>query len=515
MLRRATAALFIAGMTILFATLPGTAGGSETSHVRGQLCLMPEDSDRIDSLLVRYGVSIIKADPEEDLFLVTCPPDLDPLEFAALLALDPEVDIAEPNYRIEMPEAIRQMVMGAIGGGWDDYEDQEMTARIGLDAAHVVSRGAGIVVAVLDTGIDPAHPAFAGRLVENGYDAVENDAEPWETANGVDEDRDGAIDEGFEHGTMVAGIVALVAPDARIMPVRVLDDEGRGTTFDIARGMIHAATHGADLLNLSFGAPQWVKIIERRLRISEVHDVISVAGAGNRGLEEPAYYPGYDERAIMVTAVDTLDIKADFADFHAAVDLSAPGVGIRSAWPGAEWGLGSGCSFSVPIVTAGLALVLSRETIYDRELAGQWLALGVEAIDGLPGNEPYQGKLGAGRIDLPRLLGAPASSPQSPAPGLVRGDVRLDVRPNPSTGGVTLILRAPAPEIVRVAGDATTRILIVDAAGRLVRTLSDPSAVSWSWDGLDAQGRPVPAGAYYARWGAPSAERATPVVIIR
>ena len=102
MLRRATAALFIAGMTILFATLPGTAGGSETSHVRGQLCLMPEDSDRIDSLLVRYGVSIIKADPEEDLFLVTCPPDLDPLEFAALLAVDPEVDIAEPNYRIEM-----------------------------------------------------------------------------------------------------------------------------------------------------------------------------------------------------------------------------------------------------------------------------------------------------------------------------------------------------------------------------------------------------------------------------
>lgn len=515
MVRRAPVALLLVGAALLLISLPGDAFcWDETSHVPGQICLVLEGDGLIEGVLARYGIVLIEGEPDEGLFLVTCPRGVSPEEFAAILAGDPEVEIAEPNYRIEMPEAIRQMVMGAIGGEWADYEDQAMAERIGLDAAHAIGRGAGVVVAVLDTGIDPGHPAFEGRLSDDGLDVIDQDQDPWETANGVDDDRDGWVDEGFGHGTMVAGIIALVAPDAQILPVRVLDDEGRGTSFDIARGMIHATVRGADLLNLSFGCPQWVKIIDRRLRTCGVHDVISVTGAGNRDLEEPAFYPGYDDRAIMVTAVDSLDIKAGFADFHAAVDVSAPGVGIRSAWPGAEWGLGDGCSFAVPIVTGGLALLLSDQPVRERETVGLWLSQGVEPIDGLPGNAAYAGKLGSGRIDLVRLLRAPASVPAVPAITAHRV-LRLTAWPNPSRGGVSLWLDRAAAGVLPDLDRSGGQVRILDAAGRQVRVLDRSASSSWSWDARDERGHPVPAGAYFARLDQTGATCAAPIVIIR
>jgi subtilisin family serine protease len=200
---------------------------------------------------------------------------------------------------------------------------------------------------------------------------------------------------------MVAGIVALVAPDARILPVRVLDDEGRGDAFTIDKGVHHALSRGADVLNMSFGGPQGITSLHYQIQDAWQAGVPVVAGAGNEGRSSPKYFPASDSRAYMVTALDSLDVKADFADYSSDVLVSAPGTGVRSAYPGGEWGAGSGCSFATPFVTGEVALVRSLEPGLGPDEIEARVAAAVQPIDQNPGNAPYRGKLGTGRIYLP------------------------------------------------------------------------------------------------------------------
>src|SRR4029079_13408212 len=109
-----------------------------------------------------------------------------------------------------------------------------------------VDNGQPVVVAVLDTGIDLDHPAFAGRLVpvSDRWDFVDRDNDPSEVGQL-------RVDAAYGHGTHVAGIVSLVVPDAKIMPLRILDREGTGDAWRLVAALIWAANHGADVANLS------------------------------------------------------------------------------------------------------------------------------------------------------------------------------------------------------------------------------------------------------------------------
>ena len=127
-----------------------------------------------------------------------------------------------------------------------------MGTRINLPAAQAISKGAGVKVAVLDTGIDKTHPLFAGKLLP-GRDFVDNDNDPSEVGtSGV-----GA----YGHGTHVAGIVLMVAPDAKIIPIRVLDQNGVGNVWTLSKALNYAANpdgnpatdDGANIINLSLG----------------------------------------------------------------------------------------------------------------------------------------------------------------------------------------------------------------------------------------------------------------------
>jgi subtilisin family serine protease len=142
---------------------------------------------------------------------------------------------AEPNYTAQAPEG-RQKASWAIGGAVSDYSSQWAPARIGLAAAHTRSLGAGVTVAVLDTGVDSSHPALRDRLVP-GYDFVDDDDNPREegTYNPAD-----AANVAFGHGTHVAGSVALVAPGASIMPIRVLQPDGSGNIWVLAESLHYA-----------------------------------------------------------------------------------------------------------------------------------------------------------------------------------------------------------------------------------------------------------------------------------
>ena len=147
-----------------------------------------------------------------------------------------------------------------------DYATQWAGDYLGLPAAHTIARGAGVRVAVLDTGIDPLHPAFAGRLLD-GYDFVDMDNDPSEV--GV-----AGTDPIFGHGTHVAGLVVLAAPDALILPVRVLDRDGAGNIWVLAEALAYAVNpdgdpstdDGVDVINLSLSTQRRTRLIEEIAR---------------------------------------------------------------------------------------------------------------------------------------------------------------------------------------------------------------------------------------------------------
>lgn len=442
----------------------------------------------IDEVNGRWGTVTVDAFVEGNLYLLWAQGETNCEALALQMALDPAVAEAEANYYQDTAEGIRQMVIVAVGGNLGDYEDQALTQRIGVAQAHQMSLGLGVKVAVLDTGLDSSHEAFTS-IAADGYDFVDDDAQPVEEADGLDNDGDGMTDDGYGHGTMVAGIVSLVAPASTLLPVRVLDDEGRGEAFRIAKAIRYAVDHGADVINMSFGVPRTISVIGTQLTYAALQGVILVAGAGNTNSDNPVYYPGADSKSILITALDSLDVKADFADWNSKVHVSAPGTGVRSPYPGGGWGIGSGCSFATPFVSGEAALLLSLAPGLTKEQVEDRIETAVQPIYQIPGNAPYDGKLGSGRIYLPLVFNGLTSDVPEP---VERAAGPMLAFPNPAAGSITF--RIPA-----VGGDqAIAKADIYDLAGRRIAPLMAAGRLSFTWDGLDVTGRPVAAGSYFA-----------------
>ena len=226
-------------------------------------------------------------------------------------------------------------------------------------------KGAGVTIAVIDTGVDLDHPEFSGRIVA-GYDFVDGDAIP--------DDIDG-------HGTHIAGTIAGrdddnsgisgVAPAANIMPVRVLSDTGRGWTSDIVAGIRWAVNNGADVINLSLGGDRYTRSMAEALRFATERGSVVVMAAGNNGEQSPRY-PGAHavDYGIAVGAVDRNQNFADFSNKAGSNTLdyvTAPGVSIYSTAPGGGYAFDSGTSMATPHV-AGIAGLLKS---HDRTLTAE------------------------------------------------------------------------------------------------------------------------------------------------
>lgn len=251
--------------------------------------------------------------------------------------------------------------------------------------------GAGVKVAVIDTGVDRDHPDLVGAIA-GGYNAVDPAApQAWDDDQG--------------HGTHVAGTIAAqsnevggvgVAPGARIYAVKVLDRRGRGRISTVIAGIAWAAENGMQVANLSLGAPRGEPPLHAAIRAAVNAGVVVVAAAGNSG--GAVGFPGGYPEAICVAASDRHDRVASFSSRGPEVDLIAPGVDIRSARKDGGWRNLSGTSMATPHV-AGLAALAIANGVPPAGVR-QTLVGAASPLRGL--NASLQG---AGMVDAARMLG--------------------------------------------------------------------------------------------------------------
>ncbi len=334
------------------------------------------------------------------------------------------------------------------GLGHNDIENQYSIPLLGVPVAQGVTTGGGVVVAVLDTGVDDTHPALAGRIVGGGFNFIDGTDDTADVGDGMDTDGDGDVDELTGHGTFVAGLVTLVAPDARILPVRVLDGDGNGDEWILTRGIYHAIDRGVEVINLSLGSTYDTVSVKQAISDAALKGIVIVSSAGNCSRSEPREFPAMDDiepgdavippvniiGAIGVAATDPDDVKADFSNYSRRLFLSAPGdtvdgpldpenaiVGIL---PQSEYGAWEGTSFSTAFVTGAAALVRAQHPEWPADLTTYENVLGVLAVsaaDIYAMNPQYAGdeELGVGRLDI---AAATALGPVAPPLGDLDGN---------------------------------------------------------------------------------------------
>jgi thermitase len=345
-----------------------------------------------------YGTITLAALPDHsDIFLLQAPLGVNTELLVQVMTTDVRLVYAELNYINENPED---------GGtdriyGWGDdsapMQNQDSTRAIHLEAAHDLSRGEGTLVAILDTGVQPDHPVLANSIEVLDYDFVDNDLAPDEEANGLDDDGDGRVDELYGHGTHVAGIVYLVAPDARLLPLRVLNSDGRGNNFRTASAIVYATRRGADAINLSLGTPHPSALLREVVGEAAQIGVVVVAAAGNLNTDAKQY-PAAEDCAIAVTSVNARDKKSSFANYGDWIGVAAPGENIYSTFPVDGYAWWSGTSMATPFVAGQAALLRGANPQLTLDEVGLLIGGTTDSLDRR--NPTYRGQLGEGRIDL-------------------------------------------------------------------------------------------------------------------
>jgi subtilisin family serine protease len=362
----------------------GGSGGARDPIAPGQVILRLNDAADLPALAAQYQLDPTPIDqlPIAPLYLMRITDGVSPDIRAAALAADSRVGYAESNVIGSSAEdqGVTGWASGVTGwasGGAATYQGQWAPSVIRLPQAFTVTRGAGVTVAVLDTGVDATHPDLAGHLVA-GYDFVDNDADPSEV--GV-----AGVDRAYGHGTFVTGLVALSAPDARIMPVRVLDPSGVGDVWRLAKSMVWAALNGADVINLSLGTYTRTHVTNELVTDLEAtgRGIVVVAAAGNDASSIPEFPAGEGgSRVLSVGASTPSDTLAPFSDYGSWVRVAAPGLSVWSTVPGARYASWSGTSMAAGFASGEAALVRAAYPSFSAQDVIARIANTTKKIDG-------------------------------------------------------------------------------------------------------------------------------------
>jgi len=327
--------------------------------------------------------------------------------------LDATIARIEPHRHLETPEGVQLSIPDlGVTAGEEDLPTQPAAGAINAPLAHEQLTGAGVTVAIIDTGMSFAHPQIANRLLTPGGDHAGGDGTGRAQPDGLDNDQDGLADESAHHATFIAGLVHVVSPDARILPIRALEEDGKGTAFGVAKAILSAVAQGADVINLSHGLLHDARAIDAAIAEALARGVVIVVAAGNRGeplvdasiVDGCVSYPAALPDVITVAAVDGSFVRAPFSDYGPQVDLSAPGLDLLSAAGDAQFAAWSGTSFAAPLVSGAVALILQKYPCLTPVQVGNLLAQTAQP----DANPDLAGQMGAGVLDLAALAAAVA-----------------------------------------------------------------------------------------------------------
>ena len=315
------------------------------------------------------------------------------------------------------------------------YVNQPAVGIIGLSQAHTVfnASGAGII-ADIDTGVDPNHPALQGALLQ-GYDFTRNQpggsemtdvgassdsscdpsSNPCSTAYVnqhtvamLDQHTAAMLDQhtaamvdgtqyaAFGHGTMVAGILHLVAPTAKIMPLKSFHADGSATLSDILRAVYYAADYNANVINMSFNLTSPSQELGTAINYVSQQNVVCVASSGNDGAEEITY-PAALQNVMGAASTNDSDQRSSFSNYgNQIVWVAAPGEAIVTTYPFGFYAAGWGTSFSSPFVAGTASLALNVLPVQN-QMVSAWAISHAKYIGPNMGN---------GRLDVYQTLSA-------------------------------------------------------------------------------------------------------------
>ncbi len=368
-------------------------------YIASQAVVRLDGGADLAALNARYGTVTLAEVEGRPIALLALPPTGDDLGLTAVIATDGDVAWAEVNGVGSAPEGRPQEFFlsgtATLTGSADHYAPELIGATRSSCAT-----GEGVTVAVIDTGVEVAHPLLDGRLGLPGRNLLTGGEDIADLGDGLDNDADGITDEMTGHGTHVAGIIAQVAPGATILPIKALDSDGSGEAFRVARAIFFAIDAGADVINLSLGSTRDTRVIADAVAEARAAGIVVVAAAGNADRATPVEFPAADDNVIGIAATDAGDRKSTFSNYHAGVDLSAPGTDIASAYPGQTYAVWSGTSMSTPFVAAGAALLLEQNPSWSPERLVDHLGETAQPFTGVTADTAYAGLLGAGRLDV-------------------------------------------------------------------------------------------------------------------
>jgi subtilisin family serine protease len=345
--------------------------------------LEPEQIEALNSL---HSARVIKTIPYVNIYQLKFPEGSDLPAIEKSYQESSLIEKIEPNTLLRLPE-VRP-------------NDAEFAEQWGLqkmmvpEAWNITTGSSSVVVAILDTGIDADHPDLTNRITA-GYEAGHGKA--------------GIPDDDHGHGTQMAGIIAGEGQNATgisgvnwsctILPVKVLDADGMGTAADIAEGLIYAAEHGAQVINMSFGGHGYSEMLNETIQVVHRRNAVLIAGAGNENTDRPSYPAAYPN-VLAVTATGPEDEKWTDASFGSDVDLAAPGVGILTTTINGGYGYGTGTSHAAAMVSGVAALLKAKDAGYSNIQIENLLQATADDL-GKAGRDP---SFGAGRVNALRAL---------------------------------------------------------------------------------------------------------------
>lgn len=347
----------------------------------------------INDINAAYGTSVVQSDPGSNRYELICPNGSES-SIAQQLSSDSRVVYAETETVFQIGFGADQLGFSADAATADQYVQQSAWQEINLIRAQSLSRGAGVIVAVLDTGTSFNHPALAGHYVY-GFNAINPGTAP------VDAPDSTSSNSAVGHGTMVSGIIARIAPAAKIMPIKVLDGDGSGTTLTIIEGIRYAVWHGADVITMSFGANSSSQCLLEAVEVARACGILLVASAGNDNSTVP-HYPAAYNMVMSVTSVEADNTKSLYANYGTYIDLVAPGSGVSSTFWDGTYATSSGTSFAAPMVAAEIALVKSRFWLLTPYQVRRRIEMSASSVNSV--NPDYAGLLGNGIININAAL---------------------------------------------------------------------------------------------------------------